>query len=78
VSRHTVGAIMRSTRADAFVFVLTALITVAFDLIVAIEIGLVAAALFTLRKFASLSGVKREEIPAPREDGDQHIAIFRL
>ena len=78
VSRHTVTAVLRSTRADAFVFVLTALITVAFDLIVAIEIGLVAAALFTLRKFASLSGVKREDIPGAREPGDEHIAIFRL
>ena len=78
VSRHTVTAIMRSTRADAFVFILTALITVAFDLIVAIEIGLVAAALFTLRKFASLSGVKREDIPGTPEPGDEHIAIFRL
>ncbi|MET1022606.1 MAG: SulP family inorganic anion transporter, partial [Arthrobacter sp.] len=78
VSMHTVTAVLRSTRADAFVFGLTALITVAFDLIVAIEIGLVAAALFTLRKFASLSGVKREEIPGAREPGDEHIAIFRL
>lgn len=78
VSRHTVTAIMRSTRADAFVFILTALITVAFDLIVAIEIGLVAAALFTLRKFATLSSVKREEIPGPPEEGDEHIALFRL
>ncbi|WP_426987325.1 SulP family inorganic anion transporter [Pseudarthrobacter sp. Y6] len=78
VSRHTVTAIMRSTRADAFVFILTALITVAFDLIVAIEIGLVAAALFTLRKFATLSSVKREEIPGPPEAGDEHIALFRL
>jgi len=78
VSRHTVTAVLRSTRADAFVFVLTSLITVAFDLIVAIEIGLVAAALFTLRKFASLSGVKREAIPGARQQGDEHIAIFRL
>ncbi|MEO5780917.1 MULTISPECIES: SulP family inorganic anion transporter [unclassified Arthrobacter] len=78
VSRHTVTAIMRSTRADAFVFILTAFITVAFDLIVAIEIGLVAAALFTLRKFATLSSVKREEIPGPHEEGDEHIALFRL
>lgn len=78
VSRHTVTAIMRSTRADAFVFILTALITVAFDLIVAIEIGLVAAALFTLRKFATLSSVEREEIPGPHEEGDEHIALFRL
>lgn len=78
VSRQTVAAVLRSTRADAFVFVLTALITVAFDLIVAIEIGLVAAAVFTLRKFASLSGVQREDIPGPTAPGDGHIAVLRL
>ncbi len=78
VSRRTVNAVLRSTRADAAVFVLTALITVAFDLIVAIEIGLAAAAVFTLRKFASLSGVQREEIPGARVPGDGHIAILRL
>lgn len=78
VSRQTVAAVLRSTRADAFVFVLTALITVAFDLIVAIEIGLVAAAVFTLRKFASLSGVQREDMPGPAAPGDAHIAVLRL
>jgi SulP family sulfate permease len=78
VSRHTVTAILRSTRADAAVFVITALITVAFDLIVAIQIGLAAAAVFTLRTFASLSGVRREDIPGPPVPGDGHIAIFRL
>ena len=41
-------------------------------------IGLVAAAVFTLRKFASLSGVQREEIPGLPAPGDRHIAIFRL
>lgn len=44
VSRRTVAAILRSTRSDAAVFIITALITVAFDLIVAIQIGLAAAA----------------------------------
>ena len=78
VSRRTVAAILRSTRADAAVFILTAIITVAFDLIVAIQIGLAAAALFTLRKFASLSSVQREEIPGPRAEGDEHIAVLRL
>ncbi|NUT69727.1 SulP family inorganic anion transporter [Pseudarthrobacter sp. C4D7] len=78
VSRRTVTAILRSTRADAAVFVLTAVITVAFDLIVAIQIGLAAAALFALRTFASLSGVQREEIPGPPAKGDEHIALFRL
>ncbi|WP_324642682.1 SulP family inorganic anion transporter [Pseudarthrobacter sp. LT1] len=78
VSRRTITAILRSTRADAAVFVLTAVITVAFDLIIAIQIGLAAAALFALRKFASLSGVQREEIPGPPVEGDEHIAVFRL
>ena len=78
VSTRTVNAILRSTRADAAVFVLTALITVAFDLIVAIQIGLAAAALLTLRKFASLSGVHREQIAEKPVEGDDHIAIFRL
>jgi SulP family sulfate permease len=78
VSTRTVTAILRSTRSDAAVFVLTALITVAFDLIVAIEIGLAAAALLTLRKFASLSGVRREAIAGTPAEGDGHIAIFTL
>lgn len=78
VSTRTVRAILRSTRSDAAVFVLTALITVAFDLIIAIQIGLAAAALLTLRKFASLSGVRREPITGEPAEGDEHIAIFRL
>ncbi|GAC1487322.1 MAG: SulP family inorganic anion transporter [Pseudarthrobacter sp.] len=78
VSRRTAAAILRSTRSDAAVFVLTAIITVAFDLIVAIQIGLAAAALFTLRKFASLSSVQRENIAGPPAEGDEHIAVFRL
>lgn len=78
VSRRTAAAILRSTRSDAAVFILTAVITVAFDLIVAIQIGLAAAALFALRKFASLSSVQREEIPGPRAEGDEHIAVLRL
>jgi SulP family sulfate permease len=78
VSPQTVRAILRSTRSDAAVFILTALITVAFDLIVAIQIGLTAAALLTLRKFASLSGVRRETITGAASAGDSRIAIFRL
>ncbi|MFF1382366.1 SulP family inorganic anion transporter [Arthrobacter sp. NPDC058288] len=78
VSTQTVSAILRSTRSDAAVFILTALITVAFDLIIAIQIGLAAAALLTLRKFASLSGVRREDLTGAPSEGDSHIAIFRL
>jgi SulP family sulfate permease len=78
VSVRTARRILGSTRQDAVAFVLTAVITVAFDLIVAIQIGLVAAALLTLRQFAKLGSVRREPIPGPAHDGDEHIAVFRL
>jgi SulP family sulfate permease len=78
VSVRTARRILGSTRQDALAFVLTAVITVSFDLIVAIQIGLVAAALLTLRQFAKLGGVRREPIPGPAHEGDEHIAVFRL
>ena len=74
VGRRVLG----STRSDAFSYLLTAVITVAFDLIVAIEIGIVCAALLTLWKFARLGSVRMEPIPGPAHDGDERIAIFRL
>jgi SulP family sulfate permease len=78
VSVRTARRILGTTRQDAVAFVLTAVITVAFDLIVAIQIGLAAAALLTLRQFAKLGSVRREPIPGPAHEGDEHIAVFRL
>jgi SulP family sulfate permease len=78
VSRHTMASILRSSRADAALFVVTAIITVAFDLIEAIQIGVLVAAFFALRNVARLSGVKREAIPGPGQPGDDRIAVFRL
>jgi SulP family sulfate permease len=50
VERHASALIMRSTKSDAFVMLLTLVVTVLFDLILAIEVGLVAAAvLFIVR-----------------------------
>jgi SulP family sulfate permease len=78
VSVRTARSVLGSTRHDAVAFALTAVITVSFDLIVAIQIGLVAAALLTLRQFAKLGTVRREPIAGPAHDGDEHIAVFRL
>lgn len=78
VSVRTARRVLGSTRQDAVAFVLTAVITVSFDLIVAIQIGLVAAALLTLRQFAKLGAVRREPIAGPAHDGDERIAVFRL
>jgi len=78
ISVATVNTIIGSTRADAIVFVITALITVSFDLIYAVGIGIAVAAFFALRALANSSGVHREELPGPVHDGDEHIALYRL
>jgi SulP family sulfate permease len=70
--------IIRSTKSDALVFVATALITVAFDLIDAVIIGVAATAFFSLRALVRTSGIHREEVPLPPQPEDRHIAIFRL
>lgn len=78
ISIGTVRTVLRSTRSDALVFVITALITVSFDLIYAVGIGIAVAAFFALRAIAATSGVHREELPGPARPGDDHIALFRL
>src|SRR5690606_21468460 len=62
VSLHTARRILRSTRSDALTFVLTALVTITFDLIEAVQIGVLVAAFFALRNVARRSGVTREEL----------------
>jgi sulfate permease, SulP family len=50
VESHALRTILRSTKSDAFILVLTMVVTVLFDLILAIEVGLVAAGiLFIVR-----------------------------
>jgi SulP family sulfate permease len=78
VSRSTVRSIIGSTRGDTVVFFVTAVITVSFDLIVAVGIGIAFAAFFALRHLAQSGGVHREEVPLPIRPGDEHIALFRL
>lgn len=73
VSVTTVRQIMRSTRSDALVFILTATITVGLDLIWAIAVGILVAGTLMLRHFANHSGVYREyQVKDPR------IAVFRM
>lgn len=78
ISRSTVRKILTSTRSDAATFVLTAVVTVCFDLIEAVQIGILVAAFFALRSVARRSSVVREELPAPRRPGDEEIALLRL
>lgn len=76
----TVRAILRSTHSDAIGFVVTTLITVSFDLIVAVGIGMVVAAIFALRNLPRATEVTIEAI-ADGEDSpasDESIAIVRF
>lgn len=78
ISTRTIGKIIRSTRSDALAFILTAVVTVCFDLIEAVEIGILVAAFFALRTVARRSSVVREELPGPAQPGDEQIALLRL
>lgn len=78
LSVRTVVRIMRSTRSDAFTFVVTAVVTVCLDLVEAVELGVVVAAFFALRRVAGRSSVVREDLPGPALPGDDEIALLRL
>ncbi|MDN4482438.1 SulP family inorganic anion transporter [Demequina lignilytica] len=73
-----VRSVMRASRQDAVLFVVTALVTVSVDLIYAIAIGVAGAALFALRAVARAAGVHREELPGDAAHGDERIALLRL
>ncbi|MGP6170438.1 SulP family inorganic anion transporter [Microbacterium sp. A204] len=78
ISIATVRTVVGSTRADAIVFVITAIVTISIDLIYAVLIGIAVAAFFALRQLARASGVHREELPGAAVPGDERIAVFRL
>ncbi|MDF1478162.1 SulP family inorganic anion transporter [Leifsonia sp. H3M29-4] len=78
VSLATMRSVVGSTRSDTIVFVVTAIITVSFDLIIAVGIGIAVAAFAALRSLSRAAGVHREELPGPAEPGDERIALFRL
>lgn len=79
---HNVRAVMRATRSDAVVLVLTATATIAFDLILAVEIGVAVAAFLALRNVALSSSVQRApvELLADVEATllHHHIVAYRI
>jgi SulP family sulfate permease len=78
VSPTVVRAVLSSTRSDAAVFVVTAVVTVAVDLVVAVLVGLAAAAFFALRSLSSSATVVREALPGLARPGDERIALVRI
>lgn len=87
VEVHNIRSVLRATRSDAAVLVLTATATVVFDLIVAVEIGMAVAAILALRHVARNSSITPEAIPngggevladVGAELLDDHILTYRL
>ena len=85
VERHNVRSVLRSTRGDAAVFTLTAVATVALDLILAVGLGLALAAVLALTHLARTA----QAVPEPLMDdgiGDAeehallsaHVLTYRL
>jgi SulP family sulfate permease len=81
VEAHNVRAVARATRSDALVFAATAVATVAFDLIVAIQVGMAVAAVLALRSVARTASAVPEPVEASGGDpgllGEQIIS-YRL
>jgi SulP family sulfate permease len=83
VEVHNVRAVLRATRSDAVVLCVTAFATVAFDLILAVELGLAAAAVLALRQVArtaQVTPVSPEELDRDTSDALLHegILTYRL
>ena len=76
VNGRTMKAVVGASRSDAMIFIVTAIITVSVDLIYAVGIGILLAALVALWNISRLSGVHRLPMPEPRAPGDERIAIF--
>jgi SulP family sulfate permease len=83
VDRATVRAVLRSTRSDAGVFVLTLLVTVAVDLVTAVEVGLLAAGVLALGTLARTSRVVEDSELSLGTEGEhallrKHVLVYRL
>lgn len=83
VEVHNLRSIWRSTRSDALILSVTTVVTIGFDLILAVEVGMAVAALLALRQLARTSAPTAE--PLPLIDSDtaaqlraDHIVSYRL
>jgi SulP family sulfate permease len=84
VERHVVVAVLRSTRMDAMVFVVTATATVVLDLVTAVEVGVAIAVIVALVKLSHTSQVVEDDTAielAPPEEHDllrRHVLVYRV
>lgn len=89
VDQQAFNLIIRSTKSDAFVLLLTMFVTILFDLILAIEVGLVAAAILFIIRMSRMFTVDPLELTGdmtdpddPSDDGsrrlDKKVVAYRV
>ncbi|KFZ80504.1 MFS transporter [Amycolatopsis sp. MJM2582] len=84
VEAGSVRALLRSTRRDALVLVLTAAATLILDLVTAVILGLVVAGALALRAIAKAARIEEvaldhaDHVAEERALLDEHIVAFRL
>jgi len=84
IDLSTARSILRATRADGSVYLVTVAVTIVFDLVVAVQVGVAVAALLALRAMSRVSGLQRvrvgDDLDAAEEDAllDEHVAVYRF
>lgn len=88
VSVSSVRTLLRATKQDAAVLAITAVATVALDLVEAVIIGMIVAGGLALKQVAASAAVSTEDVAAladsPADDMerehllDEHIVVYRL
>jgi sulfate permease, SulP family len=85
VDRHAVAAVLRSTKTDALVLLLTAGATIVLDLVRAVEIGIVVSVVVALVRLSRTTQVVDDtnavlEISDPQEHAllRQHVLVYRV
>jgi SulP family sulfate permease len=78
VEPHNVRAVLSATRGDAVVLAVTAAVTLAFDLILAVEVGMAVAAVLALRAVARTGTATEVEGDTDQSLLAEHIVVYRI
>ena len=82
IESHSVRTILRATRSDAFVLILTMGVTIVFDLILAVEVGMIAAGVLFIVRMSRLLQISPEGLggtePSQHDTLDEARAEIEL
>ncbi len=76
--RNIVNTVKTAPKSDVLVLLVTLVLTVVFDLVVAIAVGLVLAALLFMKRMADVSGVQGWVYVDEEDDDPDHIELKKV